>query len=231
MNLEISDFQGKTCVIYGAASNPGRIIAESMSEAGANLGLIDLDKYSGVLQGNTHSGPFNYKALSSANDAELEVFIDGLVAKYKKIDYLVCSFYFDQYPKALKGENMSLELWDEMMSDWMLGYFHVLRTVAPKMLAEGNGRIVYLVTTTGYLGFSSQGEVSLAGSLQECGLASGIIGMMTSIARDVIPKGVSVNGIALGPNYKADPAALANSVQLWLSGKAEYACGDIIKID
>jgi hypothetical protein len=54
--------------------------------------------------------------------------------------------------------------------------------------------------------------------------------MMTSIARDIIPNGVSVNGVSLGPNYKTDLERMIWAIELWLSGICDYACGQIIRL-
>lgn len=53
---------------------------------------------------------------------------------------------------------------------------------------------------------------------------------MTSIARQIIPMGISVNGIAIRPNYMEDIERINDAIDLWLSGVLTYSCGQIIRI-
>lgn len=74
--------------------------------------------------------------------------------------------------------------------------FLITRSTFPYLVQGSEGRVVFGKKMTGYTG---KGEVTLDGSIHECVCSSAITGIMTSIARDIIRKGASVNGIALGP--------------------------------
>ena len=99
------------------------------------------------------------------------------------------------------------------------------------MIESKGGRVVYFITTTGYTGEGEgEGEVNINGSIHESACSSGITGMMTSIAADIIPQGISVNGIALGAEYQSDPERILWAVNLWLSGLGDYSCGQILRL-
>jgi hypothetical protein len=91
--------------------------------------------------------------------------------------------------------------------------------------------MVFFNTTVGYTGESEgDGAITPSGSLHQCACSSALTGMMTSIARDAIPLGVSVNGVALGPDYAGKMDEVVWATDLWLSGICEYACGQILRL-
>ena len=101
----------------------------------------------------------------------------------------------------------------------------ILRKIREEFISE-------IAVGTIELGEEGEGEGDLThdGSIHENACSSGITGMMTSIARDIIPQGVSVNGIALGPSYENDLERIIWATHLWLSGMAEYSCAQILRL-
>ncbi len=99
------------------------------------------------------------------------------------------------------------------------------------MIKAKKGKIIFINTTTGYTGEGEgEGRIDLNGSIHENACSSGITGMLTSIAADIIPQGISVNGIALGNDYVNDSERLLWAINLWLSGIGDYSCGQILRL-
>lgn len=144
---------------------------------------------------------------------------------------MVCSYYFDDFKSKISPRDLSLETWDSLFQDWLVNYFLVLKAVVPFMIKKHKGKIIFFNTTNGYTGEGEgEGEITLDGSIHENACSSGITGMMTSIAADIIPKGISLNGIGLGSNYKHSINNILWAVDLWFSGIAEYSCGQILRL-
>lgn len=228
-SIENKFYQGKNCIIFGANSFIGKTIGKFLVQNNVNLGLIDL--FSHEMNSVTSQNKITYKTVKSGNQNSFIDCVEEINQNRGNIDYLICSYYFDDLPHKVKLKDLSLETWDLIFQEWIINYFLMLKAVVPGMIKQKKGKVVFFNTTTGYTGEGEgEGEITLSGSIHECACSSGITGMMTSIAADVIPKGVSLNGIALGPNYKKDIDRIIWAVNLWLSGIAEYSCGQILRL-
>ena len=195
--------------------------------------MIDLDSHkdSGVVDNLKNQNEVIYKIVKSGNKNSIIDAVEGIHSYFGDIHYLICSYYIDDVKRNITPEDLSLETWDKLLQNWIVNYFLVLKAVVPLMIQADSGRIVFFNTTTGYTGEGEgEGGITLDGSIHESACSSGITGMMTSIAADIIPQGVSVNGIALGPNFINDPKRINWTVNFWLSGLGKYSCGQILRL-
>jgi 3-oxoacyl-[acyl-carrier protein] reductase len=85
---------------------------------------------------------------------------------------------------------MSEEEWRSVLDVNLGGAFRVLQAVAPGMVAAGYGRIVNIVSINGMRG--KFGQANYAAS------KAGLIGLTKTAARELGPKGVTVNAVAPG---------------------------------
>ncbi len=227
-------YKGKNCVVFGASSSVGIGISRFLSQAGVNLGLIDLESYLSDRKDeevNLDNCLVVKKTVMSGQEESVKKAVDEIVDTLGSIDYLILTFYLDAFRKKFDPESLSLDKWDDALKDWVLNYFLTSHAVVPHIIQQSSGKLVFLNTTYGYTGEGEgEGELTQGGSLYESACSSAITGMMTSIARDIIPKGISVNGVALGPNYETDLERTIWAIELWLSGVCEYACGQIIRL-
>ena len=228
------NYKGKNCVVFGANSIVGVGISKFLSQNGVNLGLVDIDSYKeNTLMEKVRSpgAKVVYRTALSSNEESFKKAAAEISGDLGGIDYLVCTYYFEEERKRTSKDDFCIDTWDRWLDRWVLNYFLVMKAVVPHMAQRGTGRVIFVNTTTGYTGEGEgEGELTGDGSIYECASSSAITGMMTSIARDVIPKGISVNGISLGPNYKDDMERITWAVRLWLSGTCEYACAQILRL-
>ena len=230
---KIQLYEGKNCIIFGINSFVGKIIGKFLTQNHANLGLIDLDsrKNCGIADDLKEQNKVIYKTVISGNKESMEKAVEKIYSRFGHIDYLICAFYIAETRNKIKLDDLSFKTWVNLFQDWIVNYFLILKTVVPLMIESKGGRVVYFITTTGYTGEGEgEGEVNINGSIHESACSSGITGMMTSIAADIIPQGISVNGIALGAEYQSDPERILWAVNLWLSGLGDYSCGQILRL-
>ncbi len=226
-------YEGQNCVIFGINSFVGKIISKFLTQKNVNLGLIDLDsrKDSGIMDNFKKQNKVIYKTVMSGNLDSMKEAVKEIYRYFGDINYLICSYYIDKVRGEIKPEDLSLETWNYLFQDWIVNYFLILKAIIPLMIEAKGGKVVFFNTTTGYTGEGEgEGQITLNGSIYENACSSGITGMMTSIAADIIPLGVSVNGIALGPEYKNDPERIIWALNLWLSGLGDYSCGQILRL-
>ena len=227
-------YKERNCLIFGANSLVGKGIGEFLTQNYANLGLIDLDSYKDAkLAENLKNYQTRaiYRTVESGDSSAFEKAVEEIDSYLGSIDYLICSYYLEEARTKIDPGDLSMETWDRLFKEWVHNYFLVMRAVVPFMIQKEGGRVIFVNTTTGYTGEGEgEGELTADGSIHENACSSGITGMMTSIARDIIPQGVSVNGIALGPNYKNDLERILWATHLWLSGMGEYSCAQILRL-
>ena len=226
-------YEGQNCIIFGINSYVGKTISKFLAQNHVNLGLIDLDsrKDNRIVDNFKKQNKVMYKTVMSGNKDNMKEAVEEIYNNFGDINYLICTYYIEEARDEIKKEDLSLETWNNLFQDWIVNYFLVLKAVIPLMIEVKGGKVVFFNTTTGYTGEGEgEGQITLNGSIHECVCSSGITGMMTSIARDIIPQGVSVNGIALGPEYENDTNQIIWAVNFWLSGIGEYSCGQILRL-
>jgi 3-oxoacyl-[acyl-carrier protein] reductase len=227
-------YKGRNALVFGANSFVGKGVSEFLSQNHTNLGLIDLESYKdNRLAENLKDSQAKiiYKTVTSGDQLEFEKIAGEIESYLGGIDYLICSFYLEDARTKIDPGDFASETWDRLFKEWLLNYFLVMKAAVPRMIQKKGGKVVFVNTTTGYTGEGEgEGELTNNGSIHENACSSGITGMMTSIARGIIPQGVSVNGIALGPDYENDLERIIWATHLWLSGMGEYSCAQILRL-
>ncbi len=228
------DYEGKNCVVFGANSVIGAEVSKFLALNGVNLGLVDLYSYreDTLAEDMGSSGAkVIYKTVLSSSEDSFKKAAAEISGDLGGIDYLICAYYFEEERERINEDSIGIDTWDRWLNRWVLNYFLAMKAVIPHMAQRGAGRVIFVNTTTGYTGEGEgEGELTGNGSIYECASSSAITGMMTSIARDVIPKGISVNGISLDPGYRDDMERITWAIRLWLSGMCEYACAQILRL-
>jgi NAD(P)-dependent dehydrogenase (short-subunit alcohol dehydrogenase family) len=108
--------------------------------------------------------------------------------------------------------------------------FHLIRLSVPDMTGAGWGRIVVVSSTSGQVGGPGISAYTAA--------KHGVIGLMRSVAQDVIPFGVTCNAVLPGwvktTMADADVAVEAERTdrtpeQVWDAHAKEYAAGRVLQ--
>jgi len=227
-------YTGHTCLVFGANSFFGRTMSEHLSRNAVNLGLIDLDsrRDDTLAQAMRKSDcQVLYRTVPHGDEDAFTKAVENISTQLGNIDYLICSYYLEDMRNEIDQRDLSIATWERMFDEWIRSYFLILKAAVPGMIRNKGGKIVFMNTTTGYTG-EGEGEGGLAGegSIHESACSSALTGMMTSIARDIIPQGISVNGIALGPAYEHDRDRILWAAHLWLSGMGDYSCAQILRL-
>ena len=85
---------------------------------------------------------------------------------------------------------MSDEDFDSVLRTHLTGAFALTRAVAPGMLAQGRGSIVFVSSMTAYMGMPLVAGYATA--------KTGVIGLVRTLSAEFAPKGVRVNAVAPG---------------------------------
>jgi acetoacetyl-CoA reductase/3-oxoacyl-[acyl-carrier protein] reductase len=234
----MSDFlnlRGKTAVVTGGARGIGLAITRALVDHGVRVHVFD------VSQGTQDDPPpYTFHAVDISDPGSVAAAAANLPPG---VSLLVNNAGITR-DRALV--NMSDDEWNAVLSVNLTGAFHVTRALAPAMRKAGCGRIVNITSINGIRGKFGQANY--------CASKAGLIGLTKTLARELGPKGITVNAVAPGmvmtemalalppefvdkakaeavlPNL-ATPEDVANTVLFLLSDAARMITGEVIRVD
>jgi NAD(P)-dependent dehydrogenase (short-subunit alcohol dehydrogenase family) len=182
--------QGKIAAITGGTAGMGRGIAEAFLAEGAKVALFarHADKGAQVLAELGAGANAIFIAGDVMNQADIEGFIDQVIAHFGTLDILVnnAGGAGDLQPLV----NLSDHAFDEAMKWNVYSTFWATRRALPTMLARKNGRIINISSMEGKHGKPVLTAYSAA--------KHAVNGLTKSLAREVGAEGVTVNAICPG---------------------------------
>ena len=233
MTAEHQRFAGRVALVTGGARGIGRAIAGRLAREGAEVHVLDRDAPPAVDGITFHAADIT----DSASVAR------AVTALPRPPVLLVNNAGITRDKSLVK---MTDEDWDAVIGVNLSGAFHVLRAVAPGMISAGYGRVVNVISINGLRG--KFGQANYAAS------KAGLVGLTKTAARELGPKGVTVNAVApgmvlteltlqLAPEFRQralDEALLkqlpevediAAAVAFLLSDDARMITGEVIRVD
>ncbi|MCY4487242.1 MAG: 3-oxoacyl-[acyl-carrier-protein] reductase [Deltaproteobacteria bacterium] len=118
---------------------------------------------------------------------EVEAAVKGIIDGHEKLDILINN-------AGVTGDGLLLRQsspdWDRIIDVNLRGLFHCTKAAARRMIRQRYGRIVNLTSVAGQMG--NVGQSVYAAS------KAGIEGFTKSMARELAPRGITVNAVAPG---------------------------------
>ena len=97
------------------------------------------------------------------------------------------------------NSGLGIEEWMRVISVNLTGTFMMARATIPAMLRASGGAMVLISSRAGKTGFAAMGVNPVATKAHYCASKAGVISLTKSLAMELAPYGVRVNGIAPGP--------------------------------
>lgn len=241
------DASRRVALVTGASRGIGRAVASGLAADGFDLAL--------VYAGNADAAADAVAACEAAgatarayrcdvsNTDEVKATVDAVLADFGSVWALVnnAGITRDTLLARMKDEDFA-----RVLDVNLTGAFNMMRALTRPLMRQRGGRIVSMSSVVGLMG--NAGQANYAAS------KAGLIGLTKSVARELAPRGVTVNAVAPGfvrtdmtaalpqqvvERYEgqiplgrlADPEEVAGVVRFLVSDAAAYVTGEVIRVD
>ncbi|MFC7784403.1 3-oxoacyl-[acyl-carrier-protein] reductase [Rossellomorea sp. GCM10028870] len=242
MNLE-----GKVALVTGASRGIGREIALELAREGCNVAV----NYSGseakaneVVDEIKGLGREAIAVQCNVSDSDaVQAMVKETISQFGSVDILVNN-------AGITKDNLLMRMkeaeWDDVININLKGVFLCTKAVTRQMMKQRSGRIINISSIVGVSGNPGQANYVAA--------KSGVIGLTKTTAKELAPRGITVNAIAPGfistdmtdqlpedvrnemlrqiPLSRfGDPKDIAKVVTFVASDSAAYMTGQTLHID
>jgi 3-oxoacyl-[acyl-carrier protein] reductase len=240
------EFENKKAVITGATRGIGRAITEALLTQGASVvGLYGGNRAAAEAMAGEcaqHSERLRLVQLDVSDYQAVATFFAELEAAWDTLDILVnnAGIRRDAVLALMKEED-----WRRVLDVNLTGGFAMSRFAVPLMMKQKYGRIVFITSPMGHLGFAGQSNYAAS--------KAGQIGLMKSLSKEVAKRKITVNCVSPGfiatdliddlpeaqmKEYKkmvpagrfGTPAEVAEAVLFLLGVRAAYINGAVLEI-
>jgi 3-oxoacyl-[acyl-carrier protein] reductase len=227
---------GRTAIVCGASSGMGLAVAEALAAEGANVAMFARRRE--LLEREAE----RLGALAVRGDltvpTDLAKLVERTIGAFGGIDILVNNGGGPPPGPAAGVADDAVESAVELL---LLSAIRLTNLCLPHLEASGRGRIVNIE--------SSSVRAPLDGLALSNALRPGVVGWMKTLAREVAPKGITVNTIAPGRidterlravgggasqiplGRLGEPAEVAAVVCFLASDRASYVTGAVVPVD
>lgn len=186
-----TSLQGQVALVTGASRGIGRAIALSLAAAGAKVVVNYAQSAQAaedlVQQIEAAGGHALALQADVAQVDQVERLVAETVEKLGPINILVNNAGITRDTLLLR---MKLEDWQAVIDLNLTGVFLCTRAVSKGMLKQRSGRIINIASVAGQMGNPGQANYSAA--------KAGVIGFTKTVAKELAPRGITVNAVAPG---------------------------------
>lgn len=237
----------KSALVTGASRGIGRSIALQLAEDGYNVAVNyagSKDKAEAVVEAIKEKGVDAFAIQANvANADEVKEMIQEVVSRFGSLDVLVNN-------AGITRDNLLMRMkeqeWDDVIDTNLKGVFNCIQKATRQMMKQRSGTIINLSSVVGAVGN--------AGQANYVATKAGVIGLTKTAARELAPRGITVNAVAPGfivsdmtdalsdelkeqmkqqiPLARfGEDTDIANTVSFLASDKAKYITGQTMHVN
>jgi 3-oxoacyl-[acyl-carrier protein] reductase len=192
-------FKDRVAIVTGGSKGLGKVIAQQLAQEGATVVINgrDMDALEKAAQEITQKGG-RITAIQTdvSNSRDVKAMIDKVIEDSNRIDILINNAAV--FAESVKIMDLEEEEWDRIMTTNLKGVFLCAQAVIKPMIKQKYGKIVNMTSFTGKTGrvvYSTFGSPTKA---HYCASKAGIISLTKSLAYELAPYNINVNGVAAG---------------------------------
>jgi 3-oxoacyl-[acyl-carrier protein] reductase len=183
--------QDKVAIVTGASRGIGKAIALALATEGASVAVNYASSSTAAEAVVAEIIAMGGQAIALQADVSqpeaVENFVKAVMEKWGKIDVLVNNAGITKDTLLLR---MGLEEWQAVINLNLTGVFLCTKAVSKIMLKQKSGRIINIASVAGQMGNPGQANYSAA--------KAGVIGFTKTVAKEMAPRGITVNAVAPG---------------------------------
>lgn len=191
---------GKVAFITGAARGQGRSHAVRLAQEGADIIAVDLCGPVGSVQyplptsqdlaGTVRSVEnLDRRIVATETDVRdsgaLRTAVDDGVAQLGRLDIVLANAGIASFAPV---EDLTDELWDDMIDINLTGVFKTVRAAVPHLRAGGRGGAIVITSSTA-------GIKGMANLAHYVAAKHGVVGLMKTLANELAPDNIRVNTV------------------------------------
>jgi len=224
----MANLSGKVALITGASRGIGQAISLILGKNGATvIGTATSESGADAISKTFLANSIKGKGFSlnvTEND-QIENLMKSIGVEFGSVDILVNN-------AGITRDNLLMRMkddeWNDIMNTNLASVYKMSKAVLRGMMKNKSGRIISIASVVGAMGNAGQTNYSAA--------KAGIMGFTKSLAREVGPRGITVNAIAPG-FIKTDMTDalpeeqkefLANQIPLGRLGKVEEIAESVL---
>jgi len=186
----LEQLKGKVAIVTGASSGLGRATAVALAEAGVRVVVVArrAERLQALCDELAEKGwPCVFVAGDAAAPETAEAAVARALADFGRIDILVNNAGLGNYKPLVET---TVEDYDELMNSNMRSSFVFTRAVAPQMIAQRGGAVVFVSSVAGLAGAANEAVYSASKFAQ--------VGFAQSVDEELRPYGVKVTALCPG---------------------------------
>ena len=192
-------FKGQVAIVTGGSKGLGKIIAKQLAQEGASVVINGRDMNAleeAAREIRQESGQITAIQADVSKSGDVKSMIEKVVEDYGRIDILINNAAV--FAESVRIMDLEEEEWDRLMTTNLKGIFLCAKAVIKPMIKQKSGKIVNMTSFTGKTGrvvYSTFGSPTKA---HYCASKAGIISLTKSLAYELAPHNINVNGVAAG---------------------------------
>jgi 2-hydroxycyclohexanecarboxyl-CoA dehydrogenase len=191
MEKRMLGLEGRVALVTGAAGGIGRAICDRFVKEGIQVIAADIDRRgldemsSEVDSGRGRIFPV---ALDITDFNSVGTAVEDIIERFGRIDILVNNAGWDVAKPFLET---SPDFWDKVLAINLKGPLNLHRTILPRMIEAGGGKVINIASDAGRVGSSGESVYSAC--------KGGLIAFTKSVARECASKNIRLNAVCPGP--------------------------------
>jgi len=187
---DLFSVSGQIALVTGASRGIGAAIADTLGQAGATvIGTATSQSSADAIGERFHNADINGRGaiLDVTQPDSVAALLKDIAAREGNVSILVNN-------AGITRDNLLLRMkqaeWDDVLSTNLSSAFHLSKAVLRGMMKARQGRIITIASVVGSMGNAGQANYAAA--------KSGLLGFSKALAREVGPRGITVNVVAPG---------------------------------